>query len=88
MTCPVVPPKVPVPLVALVMLMMELLLDENDVELVTLLPFKVAAKVTVAPVPPAAAMLIGLAGLEVIVRVEDEPAVSVRVPVTTVPFDD
>ena len=84
-TVPVVPPRVP--LEPLTMLMMEELLDENVVELVTLLLFRVAAKVTVEPAG-VVARLIGLVGLEVIESWVEVPAVSVIVPETTLPFVD
>lgn len=84
-TVPVVPPRVPE--LALAMLMMFALLEVNTVEPVTFLPFKFAAKLTDEPLP-AVAMLIGEAGLEVIERDDDEPAVIVIVPEITSPFED
>ena len=84
-TLPVVPASVP--LEPLTMLMIDELLDENVVEPVTLLLFRVAAKVTVEPAGVVARLIVpeGLAVIESCVEV---PAVSVIVPETTLPFED
>jgi hypothetical protein len=84
---PVLPPIVPVPAVGTVMLMIAELLEVNDVFAVTLVPFSVAVKVTVVP-SGALVRLIGVAGLDVMMRFEEAPAVTVTVPVITVPLED
>jgi hypothetical protein len=86
-TVPVVPPMVPVPELGLVMLMIAELLEVNVVFAVTLVPFSVAEKVTVDPVG-VVVRLIGVEGLDVIVRFEDAPAVIVMLPEITVPLED
>lgn len=70
-----------------VMLMMLELLEVNVVELVTLFPFNDAAKCTAVPAG-LVARLIGVDGVEVIVRVVEVPVVIVMVPETTVPLED
>ena len=84
----VVPCPAIVPVLPLVILMTLELLEVNDVFDVTSVPFRVAVNVTVEV--PAPAMLIGLAGVEVMVRVPvaDWPMVKVMVPETTLPSDD
>jgi len=84
----VVPVACRVPVLPVVIAMTEGLLEVNVVEFVTSVPFRVALKVTVAPAPPAPDKLIVDPRLELIVRVEDCPTVSVMVPDTTLPFDD
>jgi hypothetical protein len=86
-TVPVVPPMVPVPELGTVMLMIAELLEVSVVFAVTLVPFSVAVKVTVVPIG-ALVRLIGLAGLDVMMRFEDAPAVTVTFPVITVPLED
>jgi hypothetical protein len=78
---------VPVPELGTVMLMIAELLEVSVVFAVTLVPFSVAVKVTVVPIG-ALVRLIGLAGLDVMMRFEDAPAVTVTFPVITVPLED
>ena len=85
-TVPVVPPSVPAVLPdGMVMIVEEL--EVKVVLLVTSLPFNDAAKRTVLPVP-VLPRLIGLAGVEVIVREVDCPSVIVMVPETINPLED
>jgi hypothetical protein len=84
-----VPLIVTVPVFNIVPVLPEILmmvgsLDVNVVELVTSVPFKVAVNVTDVFV----AILIGDAGFELMVSVEDCPTVSVMVPETVDPSDD
>jgi hypothetical protein len=69
------------------MLMMAKELEVNVVRLVTSLPFNDAANRTVLPVP-VLARLIGLDGVELMVREVDCPSVIVMVPETTNPLED
>jgi hypothetical protein len=66
------------------MVMMLVLLELNTVALVTSVPFSVAVNVTDVVVE----MLMGEAGLEVIVSWFDGPAVRLIVPETTAPLED
>jgi hypothetical protein len=84
-----VPVIVTVPVFNIVPVLPEMLivvgsLDVNVVELVTSVPFSVAVNVT----DVVADMLIGDAGFELTVRVEDCPTVNVIVPETVVPSEE
>lgn len=85
-TVPAVPPSDPLVLPD-GMLMMAKELEVNVVRLVTSLPFNDAANRTVLPVP-VLARLIGLDGVELMVREVDCPSVIVMVPETTNPLED
>jgi len=82
-TVPAVPPSDPLVLPD-GMLMMAKELEVNVVRLVTSLPFNDAANWTV----PVLARLIGLDGVELMVREVDCPSVIVMVPETTIPLED
>src|SRR5690348_12187396 len=82
-TVPAVPPSDPLVLPD-GMLMMAKELEVKVVRLVTSLPFNDAANWTV----PVLARLIGLDGVELMVREVDCPSVIVMVPETTNPLED